>query len=96
MALPADYHMHTPLCHHAKGEPWELATQAVQKGLSEIGFSEHNPMIRDDWDDWHMVRNDFDAASEAYDAGASVVHIHFRDQRPGNDGRAEGQPIDGV
>mmetsp|Transcript_21679 Transcript_21679/g.31547 ORF Transcript_21679/g.31547 Transcript_21679/m.31547 type:complete len:321 (+) Transcript_21679:37-999(+) len=23
------------------------------------------------------------AASEAYDAGASVVHIHFRDQRPG-------------
>ena len=23
------------------------------------------------------------AASEAYDAGASVVHVHFRDQRPG-------------
>ena len=23
------------------------------------------------------------AASEAYNAGASVVHIHFRDQRPG-------------
>ena len=60
MALPADYHMHTPLCHHAKGEPWELAAQAVQKGLSEIGFSEHNPMIRDDWDDWHMVRNDLE------------------------------------
>ena len=60
MALPADYHMHTPLCHHAKGEPWELAAQAVQKGLSEIGFSEHNPMIRDDWDDWHMVRDDLE------------------------------------
>ena len=24
------------------------------------------------------------AAKEAYDAGASVVHIHFRDQRPGH------------
>jgi 3-keto-5-aminohexanoate cleavage enzyme len=23
------------------------------------------------------------AAAQAYDAGASVVHIHFRDQRPG-------------
>ena len=23
------------------------------------------------------------AAKEAYEAGASVVHIHFRDQRPG-------------
>ena len=23
------------------------------------------------------------AASEAYDSGASVVHIHFRDQKPG-------------
>ena len=58
MALPADYHMHTPLCHHAKGEPWELASHAVSQGLCEIGFSEHNPMIRDDWDDWHMVHED--------------------------------------
>jgi 3-keto-5-aminohexanoate cleavage enzyme len=23
------------------------------------------------------------AASEAYDAGAAIVHVHFRDQRPG-------------
>jgi hypothetical protein len=23
------------------------------------------------------------AAAQAYDAGASVVHVHFRDQRPG-------------
>lgn len=58
MNLPADYHMHTPLCHHAKGEPWELAEQAVAKGLTEIGFSEHNPMMKDDWDDWHMYLED--------------------------------------
>lgn len=54
MSLPCDYHMHTPLCHHAVGEPTDLAAHAVQVGLSEIGFSEHNPMIRNDWDDWHM------------------------------------------
>ena len=54
MALPCDYHMHTPLCHHAEGEPWELAAHAVELGIPEIGFSEHNPMMRNDWDDWHM------------------------------------------
>ena len=64
MAFPADYHMHTPLCHHAVGEPWELAEQAVRKGLTEIGFSEHNPMIRDDYDDWHMYQDDLDGYVE--------------------------------
>ncbi len=54
MALPADYHMHTPLCRHAIGEPTEYAAQALRVGLSEIGMSDHNPMCRDDFDDWHM------------------------------------------
>ena len=60
MALPADYHMHTPLCRHAVGEPTDLAAHAVRIGLTEIGFSEHNPMPRDDWDDWHMLQSDLD------------------------------------
>jgi histidinol-phosphatase (PHP family) len=60
ISLPADYHMHTPLCRHASGEPTELAAQAVKIGLTEIGFSEHNPMMRDDWDDWHMRQADLD------------------------------------
>ena len=54
MALPADYHMHTPLCRHAVGEPTEYAAHALRAGLSEIGMSDHNPMVRDDFDDWHM------------------------------------------
>ena len=56
--------MHTPLCRHATGEPTELAAQAVRLGLTEIGFSEHNPMLRDDWDDWHMRLADLDAYVE--------------------------------
>src|SRR5262245_18820567 len=60
MSLPADYHMHTPLCHHATGEPTEYAEHAIKVGLTEIGFSEHNPMIRDDYDDWHMYRDKLD------------------------------------
>jgi histidinol-phosphatase (PHP family) len=54
MLLPADYHMHTPLCLHATGEPTELAARAEQLGLPEIGFSDHSPMERDGFDDWRM------------------------------------------
>lgn len=57
MALPADYHMHTPLCRHATGEPSEYAAHAVSLGLTEIGMSDHSPMQEDDFDDWRM-RND--------------------------------------
>ncbi|MSU58581.1 MAG: histidinol-phosphatase HisJ family protein [Pedosphaera sp.] len=57
MKLPPDYHMHTPLCRHARGEPVEYARRALEVGLTEIGFSDHSPMRRDDFDDWRM-RND--------------------------------------
>src|ERR1017187_2373794 len=60
MALPADYHTHTPLCRHAPGEPTELAAQAVRLGLKELGFSDHNPMSRDDFDNWRMRTADLD------------------------------------
>lgn len=46
MNLPkVDYHMHTPLCGHAVGEPRQYVEQALKVGLSEIGFSDHAPLI---------------------------------------------------
>jgi len=39
-----DYHMHTPRCNHAVGEVREYAEMAVQRGLQEIGMSDHSPM----------------------------------------------------
>jgi histidinol-phosphatase (PHP family) len=54
MPSPPDYHMHTPLCHHATGEPVDYARHAVAAGLTEIGFSDHSPMLRDDFDNWRM------------------------------------------
>jgi histidinol-phosphatase (PHP family) len=41
----SDYHMHTPLCGHAIGEPEEYVKQAIKLGLKEIGFSDHAPMV---------------------------------------------------
>lgn len=46
--------MHTPLCRHARGEPVDYARRAVELGFTEIGFSDHSPMRRDDFDDWRM------------------------------------------
>ncbi|HTV76525.1 MAG TPA: histidinol-phosphatase HisJ family protein [Candidatus Baltobacteraceae bacterium] len=54
MSLPADYHMHTPLCRHATGEPVDYASRAVEIGMTEIGFSDHSPMRQDDFDEWRM------------------------------------------
>ncbi|HEY2342407.1 MAG TPA: histidinol-phosphatase [Chthoniobacteraceae bacterium] len=64
----ADYHLHTPLCHHAVGWPVDFARRAVELGFSEIGFSDHNPMP-EPFDDWRMAREDlaryFEAVEEA-------------------------------
>ena len=60
MLLPADYHMHTPLCRHAKGEPVEFAARAMEIGLPEIGFSDHSPVENNDQDDWRMLAEELD------------------------------------
>jgi histidinol-phosphatase (PHP family) len=46
--------MHTPLCRHATGTPSEYAARAAALGLTEIGFSDHSPMARDNFDNWRM------------------------------------------
>lgn len=58
--MPPDYHMHTPLCRHASGEPTEYAAQAEKVGLREIGFSDHSPMARDNFDNWRMRQDQLD------------------------------------
>ena len=60
MLLPPDYHMHTPLCRHARGEPVDYARRALAVGLREIGFSDHSPMRRDDFDNWRMCAGQLD------------------------------------
>ncbi len=52
--MPADYHMHTPLCRHATGTAEEYVARARELGLPEIGFSDHSPMPAY-FDDWRML-----------------------------------------
>lgn len=45
MHKPADYHIHTSRCGHARGEMHEYAESAIERGLTEIGFADHLPLV---------------------------------------------------
>ncbi len=38
-------HTHTARCHHARGEDREYVEAAIRAGYTEMGFSDHAPMI---------------------------------------------------
>ncbi|MDI6873584.1 histidinol-phosphatase HisJ family protein [Candidatus Solincola sp.] len=40
-----DYHLHTPRCGHAVGDLEEYVARAMRLGLSEVGFSDHFPLL---------------------------------------------------
>ncbi len=56
--MPADYHSHTPLCHHAEGTPEQFVQAALKAGLTEFGISDHAPVQPEPFDDWRMSVND--------------------------------------
>lgn len=39
----ANYHTHTPRCHHAQGEERAYVERALEGGLKILGFSDHTP-----------------------------------------------------
>ncbi len=43
MTMVPDYHIHTVLCKHAKGEPRTFWEAAARMGLDEMCFSDHVP-----------------------------------------------------
>ncbi|MBQ7301155.1 MAG: histidinol-phosphatase [Clostridia bacterium] len=46
--LSANYHTHTPRCHHASGEEIDYIETARNAGMHTLGFSDHAPMLFDD------------------------------------------------
>jgi histidinol-phosphatase (PHP family) len=59
MTLPkSDYHMHTALCGHAVGEPEAYVEHAMKMGLSEIGFSDHAPLVSHEDTRYTMKRSE--------------------------------------
>jgi histidinol-phosphatase (PHP family) len=74
----SDYHVHTPFCLHATGWPVEFAARAVELGLGELGFSDHNPMPKH-FDDWRMRHEDLPRYLEEVDkARAAFPQLRIR------------------
>ncbi len=43
-----DYHVHTPMCGHARGTMEESVQCALRKGFSEVGIADHLPLLYTD------------------------------------------------
>jgi histidinol-phosphatase (PHP family) len=88
----ADYHLHTPLCHHAVGHPREYVAQARNRGLQEIGFADHNPMPAR-YDNWRMAKEELpryvELVEEARASGFPVRLGLECDYLPGYEGWIE-------
>ena len=56
-----DYHVHTKLCNHARGNVEDYVKQAIKINLGEIGISGHFPMILlpEESHDYAMGINEF-------------------------------------
>lgn len=78
--MPADYHTHTPFCHHAEGTPEEYIEAALAAGLTEYGVSCHAPAQPEPHDDWRMLTSELPAYFEWVEAAR--VHAHTRAQLP--------------
>ena len=72
--MPADYHLHTPLCRHATGWPVDYARRALEQGLPEIGFSDHSPMPQL-FDDWRMLDSEFPRYLEAVEEARAACPV---------------------
>ena len=44
----ANYHTHTPRCHHAVGDEREYIENAIKAGIKILGFADHSPQLFDD------------------------------------------------
>ncbi|BCX49140.1 histidinol-phosphatase [Haloferula helveola] len=71
--MPADYHTHTPLCHHARGEPEAFIDAALAAGVTEYGISDHSPVLPEPFDDWRMSEADLPAYFEWIDRARSYA-----------------------
>ncbi len=74
-----DYHIHTKLCGHAIGEPEDYVREAIAKGLSEIGFSDHMPLLGTRDNRLTMAPDDLPRYVDlVHDLQASVDEIEIR------------------
>ena len=74
MDMIADYHMHTPLCGHAEGEPRAYVERALALGMREMGFSDHMPLSSFAQPGYAMRREDVEGYVETVLGRRRTLH----------------------
>ncbi len=78
MQIKANYHTHTPKCHHASGAIRDYVESAVRAGLTTLGFSCHAPYSFDgDYVSWFRM---LPSEAETYVSELSALREEFRDK----------------
>ena len=70
-----DYHVHTGLCPHATGQMREYIAVALERGLTEIGFCDHLPLVATAEKNYTMSRDDLDT----YVGEVAALRNEYRD-----------------
>lgn len=60
MPIEADHHLHTPLCKHAAGPLEAYVERAIELGLRQVGFADHNPLPDGRGDNVRMAEAELD------------------------------------
>ncbi|MGE5342024.1 MAG: histidinol-phosphatase HisJ [Candidatus Omnitrophota bacterium] len=69
-----DYHIHTSFCKHAEGEINDYIEAAIEKGITEICFTDHIPMP-DNFDPNHRM---FEKEFEQYVGKIEMARARYR------------------
>ena len=70
-----DYHLHTTLCKHASGEMEEYVEAAIERGITEISFTEHAPLPEGEDPDHRMAPEEV----EFYLEQIAILNRKYRD-----------------
>ena len=65
-----NYHTHTSRCHHASGNVLDYTIAAIEKGFTELGFSDHCPNPDNRWLEVRMHMNELSEYVDEIDRAA--------------------------
>jgi len=94
-----DLHNHTILCNHSKGSLEEFILEAIKKGVSIYGFSDHSPMefdykYRMDFKEMNLYESWIDSLKDKYKNKIKILKGYEVDFTPLVDNRVLEREVD--
>src|SRR5690554_5817104 len=71
-----NFHGHTYLCHHAEGIPLDHVKKAIEFGYTQVGVSEHGPMLMIPNQHYQLKMEAYDLYLKQLDEAQALAHKH--------------------